>query len=302
MSATLPNGTIREVNGKRRIYYDGYWIRFYAPPKESFAAKRQLIDRLKKRLFHHTEPGINTPGERLEAARKAYEEETDPKRRRVNGAMLAGALFNRATDIFDHVVALAEKGYHISPDNELMKQCGDYFHEAIELGRLVKHASGHEGVDELWGEPFKAFAMPIAEFYETRYRKIAQTMRDIDRVTEKLVWVFAGDPLFAPACELVRDFGEASKLETETMRSDRAIFQVWPRYVAAGEGLLEFAPRLGRNPSVALRHQALQGSSLLADGKHLITYLAGVRAPMPKSTEAFLSRCDAYANAYHIAA
>ena len=34
----------------------------------------------------------------------------DPARKRVNGAMLAGALFNRAADIFTTVVDLADKG------------------------------------------------------------------------------------------------------------------------------------------------------------------------------------------------
>ncbi|MGC4093589.1 MAG: hypothetical protein QM756_37965 [Polyangiaceae bacterium] len=38
---------------------------------------------------------------------------------------------------------------------------------------MVLHRSGEEGIDELWGEPFKAFAFPIEEFYKSRYIKIA---------------------------------------------------------------------------------------------------------------------------------
>ena len=56
--------------------------------------------------------------------------------------MLAGALFNRAADIFTTVVDLEAKGVHISPDNELMRQCGEFFGEALELGKTVKHYSG----------------------------------------------------------------------------------------------------------------------------------------------------------------
>ena len=36
---------------------------------------------------------------RLEEARRAYEAETEPARKRIKGGMLAAALFNRATDI-----------------------------------------------------------------------------------------------------------------------------------------------------------------------------------------------------------
>ena len=48
-------------------------------------------------------------------------------------------------------------------------------------------AGGEEGIDELWGEPFKAFTMPIEKFYESRYIKIAQTMRDIDAIAGAMV-------------------------------------------------------------------------------------------------------------------
>ena len=100
----VENGTIREHQGKICIHIDGYWIRYYAPPPNTMAEKRELIYSLRKRVFHHTEEGINSPGWRLEIARKYYQQEDDPKRKRVKAAMLAGSLFNRATDIFTHVV------------------------------------------------------------------------------------------------------------------------------------------------------------------------------------------------------
>ena len=167
------NGTRRRIGDKECIYYDGYWIRYYTPPEETLAAKQQLIELLTRRLFHHTELGINTPGDRLETARAAFERETDPQRKRVCGAMLAGALFNRATDIFTSIVDLAGKGVETSPDNELMRECEQCFVEALKLGKTVKHYSGHEGIDELWGEPLKAFSMSMADCYESRYAKIA---------------------------------------------------------------------------------------------------------------------------------
>ena len=94
---------------------------------------------------------INTPGSKVDAARKAWNDEVDLDRKRVNAAMLAGALFNRATDIFTSIVDLEEKGVDVSPNNELMRACSESFEEALELGKYVKHTSGHDGVDELWG-------------------------------------------------------------------------------------------------------------------------------------------------------
>ncbi|SVD44061.1 uncharacterized protein METZ01_LOCUS396915, partial [marine metagenome] len=94
MNTGITNGSRKEINGKPHIFYDGYWIRYYPPPDETLSAKRDLLLVLTRRTFHHTEPGINTPGNRVETARQAYESERAPERKRVNAAMLAGALFN----------------------------------------------------------------------------------------------------------------------------------------------------------------------------------------------------------------
>ncbi len=294
MSKKVKNGTRKDIDAKPCIYFDGYWVRYYAPPGESLTAKKHLIDSLTRRLFHHTEHGINTPGESLDLARKAFDGEQDLARKRVNGAMLAGALFNRAADIFTTVVDLAEKGVHISPDNELMRQCGEYFQEALDLGKTVKHYSGHEGIDELWGEPLKAFTLSIEDFYDTRYVKIAQTMRNIDELGGRMCELFADDAAFAGVGARILDFCEVAKLESETIRTDPVIFEVWPRFVAAGEALLAFRPQLPEKASIHERRIVEQGMRLIVDGNHLLTYISGARVPMPKSTTDFLQRCHAY--------
>jgi len=293
-SPKIANATVEKIDGKLCVHYDGYWIRYYKPPGDSLPAKKHLIDSLKKRLFHHTEPGINTPGENLEAARIAFNCETDPPKKRVNGTMLAGALFNRATDIFTTVVDLERKGVKISADNELLTACGEYFKEALELGKTVKHHSGHEGVDELWGEPFKAFAMPINAFYESRYVKIAQTMRAMDEITAVVCALFLGELGFDGFVDLFERFGAIAKREAETMRRDAVIFEVWPAFVAAGEALLEFKPTLPDEASEKEMARADAGVRLIGEGKALITYLAGVRTPMPVSTRDFLRGCGAF--------
>ena len=288
------NGSRKRIEGNLCVYYDGYWIRYYAPPEETWAARKILIDHLTRRAFHHTEAGINTPGEKLDEARRAYDEERDSSRKRVNGAMLAGALFNRAADIFTTIVELAEKGVEISPNNELMQQCSDCLQEAMELGKTVKHYSGQEGIDELWGEPLKAFTMSIESFYESRYVKISQTMRDIDKIAQKLEWALKGQPAFEGLIPKIRALSTKAKAESETMRSDSAIFHVWPQFVAAGEALMEFKPQLDPNLPKAERRKIREGLQLSHDAIDLLNYLAGARVPMPKSTQEFLDRCEAY--------
>lgn len=189
-----PNGTRRVIDGVERVYYDGYWVKTYPIPKDTVQAKRTLIAALTRRLFNHVEHGLNIPGKRLDEARAAYESETDPQKKRVKGAMLAGALFNRATDIFTKLTELEELGVKITPDNALMRECGRCLQEALSLGRLVLHRSGEEGIDELWGEPFRAFSIPIEDFYESRYLKIAWTMRDIDHIAQVMCTTIGHHP------------------------------------------------------------------------------------------------------------
>lgn len=297
------NGTVKDTNSVTSIYYDGYWIRYYEPPADSLIARKRLIESLTRRTFHHTEPGINTPGENLEMARVAYERETDPRKKRVNAAMLAGALFNRAADIFTEIVELSAKGVNISQENELMRECAECFEEALELGKCVRHYSGEEGIDELWGEPFKAFTMPMDQFYHSRYIKIAQAMRGIDMVIDKLKSIFTARQEFAPVIALLDELSDAAKREAETMRSDAAIFDVWPRYVAAADAIDDFRPAgVDENElSVPEFRRIYDGLILLREGKDVVTYVSGARVPMPKTTSEFLAKCDDYQSRGYIA-
>jgi hypothetical protein len=290
----IPNGTERDCNGKPCVYYDGYWIKRYDPMEDSLEAKKYLIEALTRRLFNHVEHGINMPGSRLDEARQAYEEETDPARKRVKGAMLAGALFNRGTDIFRELVTLGDEGIKHGRGREMLHECGQYLLQALEMGKLVKHRSGDEGIDELWGEPFRAFTVPINTFYETRYLKIAQTMRDIDRISDAMAQAFHGSHFFANAEQRIREFAEAAKLKTETLRTDSVIFDVWPKFVVAGERLLQLGPVERTNDSCLACWEADEGSRLIKEGVDLITYIARARTPMPKSTRYFMDRCNAY--------
>jgi hypothetical protein len=294
------DGVRRVIHDVEYIFYDGYWIRYYAPLEDTLANRKRLIDSLTRRAFHLTEAGINTPGKSLDQAREAYERETDPDRRRINAAMLAGALFHRATDLFTAIVELGELGVKVSHNNELMRQCSDCFQEALTLGKQVNHHSGCEGLDEVWGEPFKAFTMPIPDFYQSRFIKIAQGMREIDQVAACMIEEFCHREMFYGLEQLVVDYAEAARHAAETMKKDPIIFQVWPKFVALGERLDEFRPSVPENAEQMLRMRVAYGRALIQEGRRLISYIASARVPMPKSKEIYIEKCKRYGRALQI--
>lgn len=295
MSSSIENGTVEIIADVKRVYYDGYWIKAYDPPEDSLKAKRRLIEALTRRLFNHVEHGINIPGKRLKEARQAFDSETDPERKRVKGAMLAGALFNRATDIFTRLVDLQEEGVEVEQDSALMRECGQCLQESLSLGQMVLHRSGDEGIDELWGEPFRAFSIPIEAFYDSRYIKIAQTLRDIDKIATVMVSTFAPNPIFHGIEADIVKLCEAAKAKTETLRTDPQIFDIWSTFVVAAEHVTAFKPHLTAAPSAELMQLASDGKQLIVQGEQLINYMSRARVTMPKSKREFILNCERYA-------
>ena len=111
---------------------------------------------------------------------------------------------------------------------------------------------------------------------------------EIDQVTDAVKVAFQDEPGFEPIAELFDEFCAMAKLETETMRRDMAIFEVWPGFVAAGEAIVEFEPAAGPSAPESLSRRKRLASRLLGEGRALVGYLAGVRTPMPKSTAQYL--------------
>jgi len=290
----IPAGTRRQIDGQWRIFFEGYWVKMYEVPADTLQAKKRLIEALTRRLFNHVEHGINIPSTRLDEARLAYDRELHPQRKRVKGAMLAGCLFNRAADVFTKLVELQAIGAAIHPDNALMRQCEEHLQEALRLGKMVLHRSGDEGIDEMWGEPFKAFAFPIEDFYRSRYLKIATTMKAIDRIADELVVTFAAIPAFAGIEPCVRELARAARLKCETLRTDVDIFDVWAAFAVAADNVSGFSPLPGATPTPAEQEMIQQGLQLLQQGRNLVFYVTRARVPMPKSTGEFLERCDRF--------
>ncbi len=287
-------GSRRVIAGVERVFYDGYWIKTYPVRGDSLEAKKRLIEALTRRLFNHTEYGLNIPGTRLDEARAAYEAERDPGHRRVKAAMLAGALFNRATDIFRRLVELQGEGIEIRSDDALMRECGQRLLEAMELGRFVRHRSGEEGIDELWGEPFRAFSIPVEDFYESRYIKIGQTMRDIDRIAAAMSACFSRIPPFADIAPAIAEFAAAARVKSETLRTDPDIFDVWAGLVTAGERLANHPPRPAVHDGCRPDYNIADGLRLIRNGRDLVFYITRARTPMPKSTREYIAHCEIY--------
>jgi hypothetical protein len=291
MDNAIPFGKKQVVDGRLRVYYYGYWIKAYEVPADTLLAKKRLIEALTRRLFNHVEHGLNVPGTRLDEARRTYDSEREPERKRVKGAMLAGCLFNRAADIFTKLVEIQALGVTIAPDNVLMRECGQHLQEALQLGQLVLHRSGEEGLDELWGEPFKAFAYPIEDFYNSRYIKIAQSMQAIDEIAVEMVASFAGLPEFEGLGEAVTAFARAAKVKCETLRTDEDIFDVWTSFVVSAEKLGAFRPLVPTDAAPEALRGFDQARQLILDGKNIVTHVTRARVPMPKTTLEFVERC-----------
>ena len=297
MGKAVSNGTIKTIDRQKRIYFDGHWIKHYPYP-DSLAYKKELIDRLTKRVFRHTEPGINTPGNRLEEVREAYNSCEDADQKRVLASMLAGALLNRGSDILTKVVELEEMGVTVKSNNELLRECGRCFMGALEYGKHIRPLHGSEELDELWGEPFKAFTMPIDQFLETRYIKMAHAMNDIDQVSKTLIELFGSNEIFDGVAEMISELAEAAKLAIETDKRDHDIIYIWPRLVAAADVLNDFEPVIPEGSAHRIRTMGRRGVLLIREGTELIVELANIRVPKPKSTEGLIGRCQAFTRRY----
>lgn len=298
MRDEIKNGTIKDFNGKSCIYFDGYWLRHYSVHADNIADKKIIIDQMTRRVFHHVEVGINTPGRHLEKVRESYEAEICPHKKRVKAAMLAGALLNRGRDILNSIVNLESSGVVVGKDNPLFSECGKCLTEALELGQNIKLNDGGEGNTELWGEPFRVFTLTTSQFFETRYIKLAQTMSEIDRVADIMEKVIQLDPLFSDLQPLLENFVETAKQASETLRSDVAMFDIWPAYVAAKELFQEHETVIPVDLDEERRRTLKQHYRLIKEGGELLSRHTNLRVPVPESVEAYIEKCEKKINTY----
>ncbi|MES9861299.1 MAG: hypothetical protein ABW157_04355 [Candidatus Thiodiazotropha sp. LLP2] len=295
MNDEIPqNGSMKNIDGVKHIFYDGYWIKRYHAPVDNLSDKKLLIQSLTRRLFNHMEHGINIPGRLLDKVRADYEAESEPSRKRVRGAMLAGALFNRAADIFNELVELEACGVHIKTENELMRTCGECLQEALELGKLARHRNGDAGIDELWGEPFKAFVMSIEDFYQSRYVKIALTMQNIDKVAGHMIGCLRNNQGHKELQSMIRNYACMARRKCEILRTDPDIFDAWVEFVVAGEAITNYTAQQAESKADSGILDEIDSRYMLEQGVELIADITRARTSMPSSTKRYLSLCEQF--------
>ncbi|MDX1519936.1 MAG: hypothetical protein R3318_07405, partial [Gammaproteobacteria bacterium] len=157
---------------------------------------------------------------------------------------------------------------------------------------------GGEGNTELWGEPFRVFTMSMSEFFETRYIKLAQTMSGIDRVAGAMMSVIKCHKAFNGMKILLDDFALTAKHACETLRSDPAIFEVWPAYVAAKELFEEYPLVIPDNIKDEEKSRLNEQFRVIKEGGELLARLANLRVPIPESVESFIEKCESYNTAW----
>ena len=145
-----------------------------------------------------------------------------------------------------------------------------------------------------YGANLKAFTMSPAKFYESRFVKIAQSMRDIDRVGDCMIKTFGSNSVFTGISDSIMAYTAVAKRVSDTMKKDPIIFQTWPEFVALAEALDTFEPKLPASADQMQQMKTGQGMALLREGKRLIGYIAGARVPMPLSTERYIEKCRQY--------
>lgn len=293
----LASGARRLIDGKEQVYHDGYWMKTYDVP-HTIAYKKWLIDQLTRRVFRNTEPGINTPGKRLEEVKAAYNRTTEASRKRVLAAMLAGAYLNRGSDILTKVVELEEIGITVESSNELLRECGRCFMNALEYGKNIHPLHGTEELDELWGEPFKAFTMSIPQFLETRYIKLAKALSDIDLIADTMIDLTQHIEFFSGVPEQLRELRDSAKEAAQTQRSDLEIIEIWPRFVGVADRLHDFRPVIPPRASRRMQSMAWRGKQVIKIGVDLIGDISSLRISKPKTTQSFLQRCAHYRQRY----
>jgi hypothetical protein len=126
------------------------------------------------------------------------------------------------------------------------------------------------------------------------------TMRAIDSVGEALLATIAVLSPFVTLSPVVDDFVRTAKLKTETLRTDPEVFEVWSSFVVASEILCGFQPIALGGPGSVDSQVCGQFSELLREGSAIVSSMARARVPMPKTTQAFLDRCEALAQAARI--
>ncbi len=116
-------------------------------------------------------------------------------------------------------------------------------------------------------------------------------MEAIDEVADHMVSTFKAIPGFDKTAGSILDYARAARQESEIMKSDPDFFYSWPEFVTLAARIKHFEPTINSDKT-NLEEVHGWAKRLLSEGVDLISYMAGVRVPMPKSTREYLEKLD----------
>ena len=117
-------------------------------------------------------------------------------------------------------------------------------------------------------------------------------MKAIDSTAERMIRSFQTISEFRGVEEMLLNYAEAAREECELMKSDPDFFSSWPKFVALAETIAQISSDFSNYKEPRTRSLLLRGRTLLIDGKNLLSYMAGVRVPMPKSIADYTDALD----------
>ena len=105
-------------------------------------------------------------------------------------------------------------------------------------------------------------------------------------------------PCSVTLVKLVRELADSGKNTMETLRSDPAIIEIWPRFVSASEQVADCKPTLGEDATRREHALGKRGIDIFYRCGTLIEDLTNYRVPMPKTTQTLLQDCDQFREKY----
>ncbi|MEW8460986.1 MAG: hypothetical protein AB2653_11835, partial [Candidatus Thiodiazotropha endolucinida] len=140
----------------------------------------------------------------------------------------------------------------------------------------------------------KAFVMSIEDFYQSRYVKIAMTMRNIDEVAEHMIGCVRNNQGGEEMEALIRHYACMARRKCEILRTDPDIFDAWVEFVVAGEAITGYTSGQTEVETGKEILDEFDSRYMLEQGVELIADITRARTSMPSSTEEYLGLCEQF--------
>ena len=122
-------------------------------------------------------------------------------------------------------------------------------------------------------------------------------MHSIDSIANRMIQSFKVVSEYKNIEPMILDYAAAAREECELMKSDPDFFSSWPHFVALGDRITHIDSDFLQYDDPLKRSLLLRGRTLLIDGKNLLSYMAGVRVPMPKSMGDYCQELEQFTRA-----